>query len=125
MERNQSRVYFTPYAPVVQTPVPGAMANAMSCREKQPENGVNSRVYETATFSLESKAASAACMRRPSYTARVFASDRFKDDNSNTIAPSLALLEIDSDAGHFRTLIYHARCARQLGSCAIDARDRL
>ena len=30
VERNQSKVYFTPYAPAVRTPVPGAMANAMS-----------------------------------------------------------------------------------------------
>ena len=50
VERNQSRVYFTPYAPSVRTPVPGAMANAMSWREKRAENGVNRGVYEAATF---------------------------------------------------------------------------
>nr|AGC71220.1 hypothetical protein [uncultured bacterium A1Q1_fos_75] len=35
MERNQAKVYFTPYAPAVRTPVPGAMTNAMSWREKK------------------------------------------------------------------------------------------
>ena len=32
---------------------------------------------------------------------------------STPIAPSLALLEIDSNAGHFRALIHDARRARQ------------
>ena len=60
-----------------------------------------------------------------SYTAYVFTSNCRNAERSFTIAPSLALLEIDSDARHFRALIYLARGARQLGSCAIDARDRL
>lgn len=53
MERNQAKVYFTPYAPAVRTPVPGAMANAMSLREKRAENGVNSSVYDAATFTWD------------------------------------------------------------------------
>ena len=40
VERNQSRVYFTPYAPAVRTPVPGVMANPMRWREKQTETAV-------------------------------------------------------------------------------------
>jgi len=53
VERNQLKVYFTPYAPAVRTPVPGAMANAMSLREKRAENGVNSSVYDAATFTWD------------------------------------------------------------------------
>ena len=53
VERNQFKVYFTPYAPAVRTPVPDAMANAMSCREKRAENGVNIGVYEAATFTRD------------------------------------------------------------------------
>ena len=59
------------------------------------------------------------------YTAHVFTSDSYNADRSFTIAPSLALLEIDSDAGHFRALVHDARRARQFGGSAIDTRDRL
>lgn len=53
MERNQAKVYFTPYAPAVRTPLTGANANVMSWSEKQAENGVYSAVYEGATFNRD------------------------------------------------------------------------
>ena len=125
VERNQSRVYFTPYAPSVRTPVPGAKANAMIYSEKRGENGVNSGVYEAAAFCPESAAASAACAALQSYTVNVFASDSYKADRSITIARPLALLEIYSETRHVRALIHHARSACQLGSGTIDTSDRL
>ncbi len=64
-----------------------------------------------ASYSLECRAASAACAQSLSYTARVFASDRFNDDHSITIARVLALLQIDSEAGHFCALVHDARRA--------------
>ena len=82
-------------------------------------------MYEVASFTQDYRTASWACVLRLSYTAHVFASDCYKAGPSITITRSLALLEIDSDARHFRALIYLARCARQLGSCTIDTRDRL
>ena len=60
-----------------------------------------------------------------SYTAYVFTSDCYNADRSITIALPLALLEIDSNAGHFRALIHHARRARQFGGSAIDTSDGL
>ena len=60
-----------------------------------------------------------------SYTAYVFTSNCRNAERSFTIAPSLALLEIDSDAGHFRALIHDARRARQFGGGPMDTSDRL
>ena len=82
-------------------------------------------MYEVASFTQDYRTASWACVLRLSYTAHVFASDCYKAGPSITITRSLALLEIDSDAGHFRALIHDARRARQFGGGPMDTSDRL